>query len=177
LSSAAAHGRAQARAQAAREARRRLVAALSPCRRDRSGVAWFAARAQLVPAVPRAGRVGQPRARGDPEHLDRSDTDPIHAPGQAWNALTVGAFTEKAVIADPKWSSWQPVARPGDLSPWSTTGVTFAEARPIKPDVVFEGGNVVRNAKGDIDFPCPDLSMLSTHYRPSEKSFVLSWAT
>ena len=111
------------------------------------------------------------------EHLDRSDTDPIHDPGQAWNALTVGALTEKAVINDPKWASWQPVARPGDLSPWSTTGVTFADAWPIKPDVVFEGGNVVKNGKGEIDFPCPDLSLLSTHFKPGEKSFVLSWAT
>jgi hypothetical protein len=112
-----------------------------------------------------------------PEYLDRSDTDAIHDPGQAWNALTVGAFTEKAIIEDPRWSTWQPVARPGDLSPWSTTGVTFAEAWPLKPDVVFEGGNVVKNARGDLDFPCPDLSLLSTHYRPSEKTFLLSWAT
>lgn len=111
------------------------------------------------------------------EHLDRSDTDPVHDPGQAWNALTVGAFTEKGVIADPKWSSWSPVARPGDLSPWSTTGVTFSEAWPIKPDVVFEGGNVVKNSADEIDFPCPDLSLLSTHFRPSYKSFKLSWAT
>ena len=111
------------------------------------------------------------------DHLDRSDTDPIHDPGQAWNALTVGALTEKAVINDPKWASWQPVARPGELSPWSTTGVTFADAWPIKPDVVFEGGNVVKNAKGAVDFPCPDLSLLSTHFKPAEKSFVLTWAT
>jgi hypothetical protein len=47
------------------------------------------------------------------DHLDRSDTDPVHDPGQAWNALTVGAFTEKAVINDPKWASWQPVAPTG----------------------------------------------------------------
>jgi hypothetical protein len=110
-------------------------------------------------------------------HLERSDTDPVHDPGQAWNALTIGALTEKAVINDPKWGSWQPVARPGELSPWSTTGVTFADEWPIKPDVVFEGGNVVRNAKGEIDFPCPDLSLLSTYFRPADKSFVLSWAT
>ncbi len=111
------------------------------------------------------------------DHLDRSDTDPIHDPGQAWNALTIGALTEKAVINDPKWLSWRPVARPGDLSPWSTTGVTFADAWPIKPDVVFEGGNVVKNGSGEIDFPCPDLSLLSTYFRPTHKSFVLSWAT
>ncbi len=110
-------------------------------------------------------------------HLDRSDVDPVHDPGQAWNALTVGAHTEKAVIQDSTWAGWQPVARPGDLSPWSTTGVTFAAAWPIKPDVVFEGGNIVKNLKGEIDFPCPDLSLLSTYFRPADKSFVLSWAT
>jgi hypothetical protein len=81
-----------------------------------------------------AGNVDETALSAD--HLDRSDTDPIHDPGQAWNALTVGALTEKAVISDPKWASWQPVARPGDLSPWSTTGVTFADTWPIKPDVL-----------------------------------------
>lgn len=111
------------------------------------------------------------------DHLNRSDADAVHDPGQAWNALTVGAFTELTVVADPKWSSWQPVAPAGDLSPWSTTGVVFAEAWPIKPDVVFEGGNVVKNAKGEVDFPCPDLCLLSTHYQPAQKPFVLSWAT
>lgn len=110
-------------------------------------------------------------------HLDRSDTDPVHDPAQAWNALTVGAFTEKAAVQDPKWNGWQPVAAAGDLSPWSTTGVVFADAWPIKPDVVFEGGNVVKNAKGEVDFPCPDLCLLSTHYQPAQKAFVLSWAT
>jgi len=29
----------------------------------------------------------------DVAHLDRSDVEPIHDPAQAWNALTVGAFT------------------------------------------------------------------------------------
>jgi hypothetical protein len=110
-------------------------------------------------------------------HLDRSDADPVHDPGQAWNALTVGGYTEKALVQDPNWKAWAPVAQAGDLSPWSTTGVAFADAWPIKPDVVFEGGNVVKNAKAEIDFPCPDLCLLSTHYQPAAKSFVLSWAT
>lgn len=113
----------------------------------------------------------------EPEHLDRSDTESVHDPAQAWNALTVGAFTEKCVVQDPAWSGWDALAAPGDLSPWSTTGVTFADPWPIKPDVVFEGGNAVRNASGDVDFPCPDVCLLSTHYRPSEKPLVLSWAT
>lgn len=110
-------------------------------------------------------------------HLDQSDTDAVHDPGQAWNALTVGAFTEKDVVHDPAWNGWQPVAAKGDLSPWSTTGVLFADAWPIKPDVVFEGGNVVKDANANVDFPCPDLCLLSTYYKPAEKSFALSFAT
>lgn len=110
-------------------------------------------------------------------HLDRSDVDAVHDPAQSWNALTVGAFTEKAAVKDPRWNGWQPVAPAGDLSPWSTTGVGFTSAWPIKPDVVFEGGNVVKNAKGEVSFPCPDLCLLSTHYQPAQKPFVLSWAT
>ncbi|HLK37075.1 MAG TPA: S8 family peptidase [Polyangiaceae bacterium] len=122
-----------------------------------------------------AGNVDVEQLQAD--HLGRSDVDAVHDPAQAWNALTVGAYTEKAVITDPAWSSWEPVAGAGDLSPWSTTSVIFADAWPIKPDVVFEGGNVVKNAKGEINFPCPDLSLLSTHYLPMQKAFVLSWAT
>lgn len=110
-------------------------------------------------------------------HLDRSDTDAVHDPAQAWNALTVGAFTAKAIIKDVKWNGWDPVASAGDLSPWSTTGVVFADAWPIKPDVVFEGGNVAKNSNDEIDFPCPDLCVLTTYYRPAEKPFALSWAT
>ncbi|HTE51939.1 MAG TPA: S8 family serine peptidase [Kofleriaceae bacterium] len=122
-----------------------------------------------------AGNVDEGRLEA--AHLDRSDTEAVHDPAQAWNALTVGAYTEKALVQDPAWHGWQALAASGDLSPWSTTGVVFAEPWPIKPDVVFEGGNIVRNAKGQIDFPCPDLCLLSTHYRPAQKSFVLSWAT
>ncbi len=111
------------------------------------------------------------------DHISNSDTNPVRDPAHAWNALAVGGFTEKAVISDPQWASWQPVALPGDLSPWSTTGLTFADTWPIKPDVVFEAGNVVKNAKDEVDFPCPDLCLLSTHFKPAEKSFVLTWAT
>lgn len=110
-------------------------------------------------------------------HLDRSDTDAVHDPGQAWNALTVGACTEKELVQHPDWDGWQGVAPAGDLSPWSTTGVPFADAWPIKPDVVFEGGNVVRNAGGEISFPCPDLCLLTTHHQPAQRPFELSWAT
>ncbi len=110
-------------------------------------------------------------------HLERSDVEPVHDPAQAWNALTVGACTNKITIRDPSWTGWLPLATRGDLSPWSTTSVAFAPQWPLKPDVVFEGGNVVRNAAGDVDFPCDDLSLLTTFYRPADKLLVPTWAT
>lgn len=110
------------------------------------------------------------------DHLGRSDLEAVHDPAHAWNALTVGACTEKSAIGDPSWSGWSPLAPPGDLSPWSTTSVTFQDRWPIKPDVVCEGGNVATDGSL-FDNAVPDLCLLSTYYKPTQKSFVLSWAT
>ncbi len=122
-----------------------------------------------------AGNVGSDHLRK--EHLDRSDTEPVHDPAQAWNALTVGAFTERAIITDPQWKSWDPLAPMGELSPFSTTSVGFSERWPIKPDVVAEGGNIAVNGQGEVDFPVPDLSLLTTYHKPAQKLFVPTWAT
>lgn len=115
-------------------------------------------------------------SRLESEHLDRSDTETVHDPAQAWNALTVGAYTEKAVIQDPTLEGWQPVAKAGELSPYSTTSVTFAAKWPVKPDVVFEGGNAARQGN-EVSAGIDDLSLLTTYHRPSQKLFVTSWAT
>lgn len=121
-----------------------------------------------------AGNIGAEQL--DRAHLDRSDLEGVHDPAQAWNALTVGAHTEKAVLTDPKLGDWSAIAPPGDLSPWSTTSVTFETMWPIKPDVVFEGGNVATNGK-EMNFPIADLSLLSTYHKPHETPFVLSDGT
>ncbi len=109
------------------------------------------------------------------EYLNRCDLMAVHDPAQAWNALTVGCFTEKAFIQDGDYGGWSPLAPPGDLSPWSTTSVTFQEMWPYKPDVVYEGGNV--GVSGDAFDTIPDLCLLTTYYRPAQKPLVLSWAT
>ena len=109
-------------------------------------------------------------------HLDRSDLEPVHDPAHAWNALTVGGYTEKATIGDAALTGWRPLAPPGDLSPWSSTSVAFQDAWPTKPDVVSEGGNVATNGP-DFHDSVPDLCLLSTYYRPHQNAFVLSWAT
>ena len=121
-----------------------------------------------------AGNIGPDRI--DVQHLDRSDVEPVHDPAQAWNALTVGATTEKADLRDPGSAGWSPIAARGDLSPWSTTSVAFGETWPIKPDVVFEGGNIA-HLNGDFHDLLPELTLLSTYFKPAEKLFVLSNAT
>lgn len=94
----------------------------------------------------------------------------IHDPGQSWNALTVGAYTEKARLSDPSLQDHVPLAQPGELSPFSSTSQVWEGIWPIKPDIVLEGGNL---AKGPDDFISEhdDLSLLSTGYQPTQRQF------
>lgn len=81
------------------------------------------------------------------DHLAESDTSPVRDPGQAWNAVTVGAHTElTAPPSDPAYAGWSVVAQNGDLSPHSRTSLQFGpKPWPIKPDIVMEGGNVLHD--------------------------------
>jgi hypothetical protein len=121
-----------------------------------------------------AGNV--PEARLQADHLTVNDLEPVQDPAQAWNALTVGACTERAVIGDADYDGWTPLASPGDLSPWSATGVTMSSRWPNKPDVVFEGGNVATDGN-QFDGGVADLCLLSTFFQPIQKLFVLTNAT
>ncbi|MDQ3341057.1 MAG: S8 family peptidase [Myxococcota bacterium] len=110
-------------------------------------------------------------------HLERSDLEPVEDPAQAWNALTVGAFTDRAVIEDDAFEDWTPLAAPGELSPHSTTSVDFAAPWPVKPDVVMEGGNVGINASDQVHDELDDLLQLTTYYKPQDKALVTTWGT
>lgn len=127
-----------------------------------------------------AGNLVVPATDDGQSHLERSDLQVSHDPAQAWNALTVGAFTNLAVIDDDgEYKDWKPVARVGDLSPHSTTSVSFARTKwPLKPDVVFEGGNVAQDGSGNLDSAVPELCLLTTHYLPTqERPLVLTCGT
>lgn len=82
---------------------------------------------------------------------DSNMTDSVHDPAQAWNALTVGGYTEKALIDAAKYPGWEPLAASGDLAPASCTSMTWGKW-PIKPDIVMEAGNMGRNP----EFEAPD---------------------
>lgn len=99
----------------------------------------------------------------------------IHDPGQAWNTLTVGAFTAKTTITERECSAYQPLAPEGGLSPYSTTSTTWQKTMPLKPDVVFEGGNVGLDSLGCAGIP--SLKLLTTYNIPLERLFTTFEAT
>lgn len=110
------------------------------------------------------------------DYPDNFATDSVHDPAQAWNALTVGAYTDLAHITDPDTDDYTPVAPAGGLSPFTTTSLTWGKLHwPLKPDVLFEGGNAARDGLGVVE--TPSLSLLTTHYLPTERLFTTTNAT
>ena len=63
------------------------------------------------------------------EYPESNDTDGIHDPAQAWNALTVGAYTDLVRITESDGSDYEPVAPKGGLSPFSTTSLIWEEPK------------------------------------------------
>lgn len=117
----------------------------------------------------------------DPEdwkaYPDSNLTCEIHDPSQAWNALTVGAFTRKTNITDPSLAGFSPVATDGNLSPFSATSTTWPDRKwPIKPEVLFEGGNVAIGPNDSV-FDTEDLKLLSTYHDPQVAQFSAFEAT
>ncbi len=97
--------------------------------------------------------------------------DSIHDPAQSWNAITVGAFTELTKITDSTYKDYSILAKEGQLSPFSTTSLTWENNQwPIKPEVVFEGGNAATDNSGLVEDKSNDLSLVSTNYKPQEES-------
>lgn len=112
---------------------------------------------------------------GAGNYLDRCDHEDneIESPAQAWNVLSIGAFTEKTVL--PNGEPAQALAPFGDLSPASRTA-SWSSHWPNKPDVVLEGGNWALSA-----MPPPMrhgwLSLLSTHHNYPVRSFTFTFDT
>ena len=120
-----------------------------------------------------AGNVRDPDSWSN--YPDSNDTDGVHDPAQAWNALTVGACTGLVQITEPDAGGYSPIAPEGGLSPFSTTSVTWDRHWPLKPDVVFEGGNAAKDAIGAAWMP--SLSLLTTHHVPANRLFTTANAT
>ena len=141
--------------------------------------AWSAAIDSLAADVPENGE--RPRlmvlSAGNIEDNESwrnypysNETDSIHDPAQAWNALTVGAYTELTDISEDLGGGHSAIAPKGDLSPFSTTSLVWDPRWPMKPDVVLEGGNVAMSPNGPIEVE--SLSLLTSYYQPNLRLFA-----
>lgn len=100
----------------------------------------------------------------------------IHDPGQSWNALTVGAFSTKVNLNEPNAAAFTPIAPEGALSPFTTTSSQWTNrAWPLKPDVVFEGGNAASDGVAADNFG--SLELLTTNNQPLTRLFWTTNAT
>lgn len=96
----------------------------------------------------------------------------IHDPAQSWNALTVGAYTNKTTIDE---AEFRPVAAEGSLSPFTSTSTMWDSVWPLKPDVVFEGGNAATNGEFADNFV--SLELLTTDAYHHRRQFSTTNAT
>ncbi|ELB2908635.1 S8 family peptidase, partial [Vibrio alginolyticus] len=99
----------------------------------------------------------------------------VSDPAQAWNVVTVGAYTSKTTLTES--GDHYPLASSGGISPHTTTSLTWDRSNaPVKPEVVFEGGNI---GKSELDYrdDLYDLHLLTTHNDFSQRHYQTSYAT
>ncbi|MGK6891488.1 S8 family serine peptidase [Klebsiella pneumoniae] len=88
----------------------------------------------------------------------------INRSGQSWNALTVGAFTDKVELNEPEFI---PVADQGALSPFTTTSMGWEPVWPFKPDVVLRGIQLLtQNLSITLQFRITNNKCASSHPPP-----------
>jgi hypothetical protein len=102
---------------------------------------------------------------------------PIEDPGQAWNMLTVGGFTDRNDIAHPDYRNWTAAAEVGDRSPYSRTSISWVDA-PVKPELVLEAGNRAISPSGNEAIAgIESLSLLTTNRSFITEPLTTTWAT
>lgn len=83
-------------------------------------------------------------------------------PAQAWNSLTIGAYTDLVAANNRELDGFRRVAPSGGLSPFSRTSGLWKKESLIKPEVMFEGGNLKVTNDADLPFDIhDDLSILT----------------
>lgn len=93
----------------------------------------------------------------------------VEDPGQAWNAITVGAYTNKFEISNPDYAKdYEVVVEPGSYSPFTSSSLYWDKKWPVKPDIVLEGGNLAYDKNSDFYSEFEDLQLLTTN-----KDFML----
>lgn len=79
-------------------------------------------------------------------YIDSNRTNPVENPGQSWNGLTIGAYTVKSDPSLISIAGMNAIAPSGGISPTSKTSLMWDKKWPIKPEILFEGGNGITNS-------------------------------
>jgi len=116
----------------------------------------------------------------DPENYPYVNLGPPHLqqPGQAWNVLTIGGYTnlDQLTTQDVQRGYPAPLAPAGSLSPHSRTSP--GSSRPLKPDLVMEAGNTAPG--GGLENPeAQGLTVLTLDSNWRDRGTLLrrTWAT
>ncbi|MBX9575445.1 MAG: S8 family peptidase [Caulobacteraceae bacterium] len=100
----------------------------------------------------------------------------IEDPAQAWNALTVGGVTAKTTV-EPGAARLRPLAAANTVSPYSADTVGLpTDLLPMKPEVMFEAGNMTVDAANWCDLH-PALSLLAAGRDVENEPLSSFWAT
>lgn len=92
-------------------------------------------------------------------YVDANINHSIEDPGQAWNAITVGAYSNAVEIDDKDFSGWNVIADAGEICPFSSTSMLWDGKWPVKPDILMDGGNAITDGV-NVDV-CDDVSILT----------------
>ena len=105
--------------------------------------------------------------------VDVEPLQPLEDPAQSWNALTIGGFTRKENAPFGR----EPVVPANCRSPYSRGSQSLPDdLTPIKPEVLFEAGNMVSDTTGFCGWD-PSVSLLSTGSDMVTEPLVPFWAT
>ncbi|MDE2464764.1 MAG: S8 family peptidase [Alphaproteobacteria bacterium] len=108
--------------------------------------------------------------------IDVLPSQPLEDPAQSWNALTIGGFTRKEQPPVPP-PVLHPAVPANHRSPFSRGSQSLPEdLTPIKPEVLFEAGNMVSDATGFCGWD-PSVSLLSVGSDVTAEPLVPFWAT
>jgi hypothetical protein len=158
---------------------------------DRNGyrpTGWSSSVDQLAAGRDIAGEDSPPRlfviaAGNAPNPMNMAEAQdanliPIEDPAQAWNALTVGGYTDKVNIDEPTLPGFTPFAQAGDISPYTRTSYLWAQGKsPFKPDIVMEAGNRAISGQQTEIYCVDSLALLSTSTGADNHQLEASRAT
>lgn len=96
----------------------------------------------------------------------------IQNPAQSWNCITIGAYTDIIASNSHNLRGYERVAPSGGISPFSRTSVLWEKASLIKPEVMFEGGNLFKTNNPILPYSTDDdLQLITTSSNYTQRRF------